>query len=262
MAQSLGSPYRLRDIFPPGFDSRVSSQSSWSGEPYTFTPGQLYDKLTYQYTPGGCIQSVLVNSVWYGKQKTGVRHEFILVEVEDIKTGFVNYIVLDRNKKPAAGPAKGNNATPGTGGCSQSSCGPASDAFRVSYDGKEPELVGQCLLLPRRYVEKLEFDHIAEPLYLYQLVTLVHILSRASNTYNLGRENCYWFSGVLWECLRELRPLATHISRGPKRRGKFGLLRYTPDDEEKQKYCNAFKDDIVQVEERLKQSRQEYAWRS
>ncbi|QRV89312.1 hypothetical protein RhiJN_17330 [Ceratobasidium sp. AG-Ba] len=238
MAQFSGSRSRLLDIFPPGFDSRGPSQSSYRSVPYTFTPEQLYYRLTHDY--GSKAESVLVKSVWYGKKMTVMRHEFILVEVEDTNAGVVNFIVLDRNKE-AAGAVIGNAV---------------SDAFRVSHNGIEMELLEQCLLLPRQYAEKLEFDRVAEPMYLYELVTLVNVLSQTGDTFNLGSRDSYWFSGLLWVCLRQIRPDGVHTNYRPKLRGRFGLLRHTPDKGEKEKCCNAFYEDIVKVEERLKHSRQ------
>ncbi|KAG8762557.1 hypothetical protein FRC11_008855 [Ceratobasidium sp. 423] len=250
---STAPPRRLLDVFPPGFDSKSSSSRSH----YSFAPEQLYNTLTSSYNPEKHVESTLVKSVWYGKQLRAVQHEFILIEVEDTKALLKNYMVLDRNvsEDPSSSSVpKPFRVRKRTTSSSQSCRGPAMDAFRVSYNGLENQLLQECQLLPRQYLEKIEFNR-ANPLYLYQLVTLVHVVSERSPRYALAYQNCYWFAGLIWECLRSLRPDAHYDGRLAEKRGKIAILRYTPEERDKNEICNAFEQEIQFVEARLSASR-------
>ncbi|CAE6536462.1 unnamed protein product [Rhizoctonia solani] len=249
-------PRRLLDVFPPGFDSKSSS----SRIHYSFAPDQLYNTLTSSYNPEKHVEWTLVKSVWYGKQLKAVQHEFILIEVQDTKALLKNYMVLDRNvgEDPSSSsirkPFRGRKRT------TSSSCrGPAMDAFRVSYNGLENQLLQECQLLPRQYLEKIEFNH-DNPLYLYQLVTLVHVVSERSPQYALAYRNCYWFAGLIWECLRSLRPDAQYNGRLAEKRGRIAMLRYTPEERDKKEICKAFEEEIQRVEASLSNSRK--LWRA
>ncbi|KAG8714153.1 hypothetical protein FRC11_009587 [Ceratobasidium sp. 423] len=259
MSEPSNSPGQLLYVFPPRSDKKISSQIS-SQVPigrghYSFVPEQLYNEFTLKYDPDERIESVLVKSAWYGKQKKRARHEFILIVVEDTGIGLTNYIVLDRNNSGNP-PIAGKGSSLGNVGYSQSCQGAALDAFRVSYNGEEKQLLQECQLLPCQYVEKIEFSD-TEPLFLYQLVTLVYVISKTSYNYAVMGENCYWFAGLIWESLRNLRPGAQHIDYRPKIRGRFALLHHTPDKEEVDRLCAEFGEEIVQAEERLKRSKQD-----
>ncbi|KAG8714155.1 hypothetical protein FRC11_009589 [Ceratobasidium sp. 423] len=245
-------PRRLLDLFPPGFD--INSRSISSRGHYHFATEQLYQRLTDEYLPEKHIESTLVKSVWYGKQRKSARHEFILIEVEDTQAELKNYIVLDRNLNEALAPI-GRETLPAKISSSSRSCrGAALDAFKVSYDGIEKQLLRECQLWPRDYLEKIEFGR-TEPLFLYELVTLVHVVSEKSPNYAMAYRNCYWFAGIIWECMRHLRPTASYDDRLSKKRGKFSILRYTPEVQERDEICDGFKKEILKVEERLSKSR-------
>ncbi|KAH7338625.1 hypothetical protein B0J17DRAFT_717053 [Rhizoctonia solani] len=231
------TPRRLLEIFSPGFDSKSSTSRSH----YSFAPEQLFYALTFTYDPEKHVESTIVKSVWYGKQTKSVQHEFILIEVEDPKASLKNYM----SRKKAAGS-------------SQSCRGLAMDAFRVSYNGNESQLLQEYQLLPRQYLEKIEFSH-KNSLFLYQLVTLVHIVSEKSPHYALGYRNCYWFAGLIWECLRSLRPDAQYDGRLSQKRGKITILLYTPEEKDKRDICNEFEKAIQEVETNLSASRK--LWR-
>jgi hypothetical protein len=250
---------RLYDIFPPGFDSTSVSRGH-----YNFASEQLYRRLTHEYHPEKHIDSTIVKSVWYGKQKKAAEHEFLLIKVEDTIANLSNYIVLDRNldEKAALTPADCGEAIgvsvggKGLPNPSRSCRGVALDAFRVSYDGIEKRLLQECLLTPREYLEKIDFS-IEEPLYLYQLVTLANVVSTKGPYYAVVSKNCYWFAGLIWECLRHLHPNAVHDGRLSNKRGKITALRvrYIPEERHRDEACEAFKQDMALVEERLSKSR-------
>ncbi|CAE6536468.1 unnamed protein product [Rhizoctonia solani] len=245
-------PRRLLDLFPPGFD--INSRSVSSRGHYHFATEQLYQRLTDEYLPEKHIESTLVKSVWYGKQRKSARHEFILIEVQDTTAELTNYIVLDRNLNEALVPIAPNTLPAKISSTSRSCRGAALDAFRVSYDGVEKQLLRECQLWPRDYLEKIEFGS-TEPLFLYQLVTLVHVVSEKSPNYAMAYRNCYWFAGIIWECMRRLRPTASRDDRLSKKRGKFSILRYTPEVQERDEICDGFNQEIKKVEERLSESR-------
>ncbi|KAF8704357.1 hypothetical protein RHS03_06090, partial [Rhizoctonia solani] len=247
------TPHRFLDIFPPGFDMTSVSRSY-----YSFAPVQLYHTLTRSYDPEKHIESTLVKSVWYGKQTKGVQHEFILVQVEDTTVPITNYMVLDRTirEESSGGTIQMPFRRRRTIGSSQSYCGPAVDAFKVSYNGIENQLLDECDLLPRQYLEKIEFSR-GNPLYLYQLVTLVHVVSEKSTQYTLSGQNCYWFAGLIWDCLRSLRPDAQYDGRLAEKRGKFAIVRNLrmPEKEEITETCDAFEKEIQTVDKNLWESR-------
>ncbi|KDN39280.1 hypothetical protein RSAG8_08915, partial [Rhizoctonia solani AG-8 WAC10335] len=245
-------PRRLIDVFPPGFD--INSKSSSSRGHYHFAPEQLYLRLTDEYLPEKHIESTIVKSVWYGKQRKSARHEFILIEVEDTHAEMKNYIVLDRNLNEAVAPI-GKNIVPARVASSSRCCrGAALDAFRVSYDGIEKQLLRECELWPRDYLERIDFGP-TEPFFLYQLATLVYVVSDKSPNYVVADRNCYWFAGLIWECTRHLRPNAAYDDRLAKNRGKFSILRYKPEAQERDAICDTFNNEIMLVEARLSESR-------
>ncbi|CAE6500877.1 unnamed protein product [Rhizoctonia solani] len=259
MAESLKPPHRLVDVFPPGFDSK--SKSSSSRGPYQFAPEQLYRTLTHAYAREHHVESTIVTSAWYGKQKNGARHEFILIEVEDTEAGFKNFIVLDRNnsKSPPveSEDSPGLNLSPGGIGCSRSCQSAAADAFRVSYNGIEKQLLRECQLQGNQYLEMIKFGSEGQ-LFLYQLVTLVHLVSESSQNYAVAGRNCYWFAGVIWECIRALHPSAEYDGRRSRIRGKFAMMRYTPNTEDIHRICQEFEQEIRSVEDRLAQLREKW----
>ncbi|KAH7338626.1 hypothetical protein B0J17DRAFT_717054 [Rhizoctonia solani] len=252
MPESPDISRRLLEIFPPGFDS--TSRSVGSRGCYQYAPEQLYHSLTNNYTPYNHVEWTLVSSVWYGKQKKGARHEFILIKVEDTLDGLTNFIVLDRNNSKNSPlrtqDDRGFNLSPGGIGCSQSCQSAAADAFRVSYNGIEAQLLQECQLQNNQYLEMIEFGPEGR-LFLYQLVTLVQLVSESSHNYAVVGENCYWFAGVIWECIRALRPSARYDERRARIRGTFARIRYTPDTEHIIKICQEFEQKIQLVEDRL-----------
>ncbi|KAF8704303.1 hypothetical protein RHS03_06087, partial [Rhizoctonia solani] len=204
---------RHRQIFPPGFDS-ISSKSSTQQSPYTFTSDQLYDMLTNNYHPDQHIEHIIVRSASYCKQTTGPKHEFIVLEVEDLKSpGLRNFIALDRNN--GEGP---NTSFFGSTQSSQSFA--AKDEFRVSYDGKRDKLLEQCGLHEHDPVESIVFDPGA-PLLLYQLAALTRAVSHQRDKYHVITANCYWFAGLIWDCMTRMRPSAYHKELKGNIRGKF-----------------------------------------
>ncbi|QRV95249.1 hypothetical protein RhiJN_23267 [Ceratobasidium sp. AG-Ba] len=249
MASTASAWGRLVDVFPPGFDST----SSTSRGHYRFAPEQFYRMFTTCYDPEHHVESTLVTSVWYGKQKKGARHEFILVVVEDTQVhGLKNFIVLDRNTSEAS-TNKTKKGSQGQSAYHSSNCPSiALDAFRVSYNGNEKQLLEECELFPSQYLENIIFSS-ETPLFLYELATLVHIVAEKGPDYRVATRNCYWFAGLIWECLRFLRPSGTCDNRFTKERGRFSVLRYTPEVEERDDTCDKYQTEINSVVERLRE---------
>ncbi|CAE6500895.1 unnamed protein product, partial [Rhizoctonia solani] len=251
MMASAGSRRgRLVDVFPPGFDSKSSNSRGH----YNFYPEQFYRILTENHAPENHVESTVVKSVWYGKQKKAVGHEFMLITVEDKEDGLTNYIVLDRNTSETPSVDQGAITYH-----SQSSRSVALDTFRVSYNGVEEQLLKECQLLPRKYLEKVEFSS-TKPLHLYELATLVYIVSERSPNYSVAAENCYWFAGLIWECMLILHPPlpGEHDDRMTSERGRFAMLRYRPERSEMDEICMAYQEAIKLVEDRLSENRERW----
>ncbi|KAB5589357.1 hypothetical protein CTheo_7195 [Ceratobasidium theobromae] len=211
---------RLRDIFPPGFDSNLRSSASAFHSPYSFPPEQLYRLFTDNYNHNKHVEHTIVKNAWYCKQEKSVKHEFILIEVEDtLMPNPTNFIILDRNKgerRQSSWPTSFLPSVLRTG---------AKDEFRVSYDGNVKRLLHDCKLESHEYLEQIMFDP-DHPLPLYELVTLAHHVSEQHPRYNAMDANCYWFAGIIWECLIKMRPSAQHINPSPNKRGQFVWIRY------------------------------------
>ncbi|CAE6434265.1 unnamed protein product [Rhizoctonia solani] len=213
---------RLHAIFPLSLDIQATSGRLH----HTLQPNILYQTLTYHYHPDKHVESTIVKSAWYGKQTKGVEHEFILLKVTDTVVNVNNYIILDRNHTSH----KVGDSGWSTSGSACSSWG-AFDSFKVSSNGIEEELLGDCGLWHREYLEKLRFERKENPLFFYELVTLVDLISEENPIYDITQKNCYWFAGLIWECLRKMRPSAkmVKIIDTPGKKGKLGPLRYFPD---------------------------------
>ncbi|CAE7202569.1 unnamed protein product [Rhizoctonia solani] len=238
-------------IFSPRFDNnpKVTSRNIH----YHLAPEQLYRRLTCEYLPEKHIESTIVKSVWYGKTRSSARHEFILIEVEDTQFNLKNYIVLDRT--PSETLARSKKIFPAKATSSgRKYWGVALDSFRVSYNGIEKQFLQECELWPRDYLEKIEFPS-TEPFFLYQLAALAYVISEKSPDYVVAYRNCYWFAGLIWECMRQLQPNGVYDDRLSRNRGKFAVLRYNPGIKERDEICAAFNKEITSVENRLSESR-------
>ncbi|KAG8730344.1 hypothetical protein FRC11_006930 [Ceratobasidium sp. 423] len=229
-------PGRLIDVFPPGI--YLLPRRS----PYDLSVAELFARLTEDYDPGKHVEHIVVRSAWYGRSSRGQSHEFILIEVEDTLLFLKNYIVLDRRTQEPHGvfnPFRGD----------------ALDLYRVAYNGIESTLLRKSLLLPRRYVEKIEFssDH---PLFLYQLATLTVIVSNRNPKYSYAGSGAHWFAGLIWECLCNICPYVIVDKRESSERGRLWLLRFAPNQEEVNEVCRKFETEIEVVERRLDAARQ------
>jgi hypothetical protein len=220
---SRATKTRQKDIFPGGFDSKFGTSSSISrnGSHFSTKPEQLYYSLIERYDPETPTESIIVKSAWYGKQTKSAQHEFIVVQVEDMRIeGLINYLVLDRNAENYRGPSTAS-----------SHITKANDAFRVSYDGDIKRLLDECQLLPYRFLEKLSFPSNV-PLRLYELVTLADIVSSRYQNYEVLDSSCYLFAGVIWDCMRLMRPSADYEGALAEKRGKCRWFRYIPNNSE------------------------------
>lgn len=213
--QSNSKRERLREIFPPGLELKSNLKSI--GQPYTYNPQQLNDIMEHYRDCGDPrAEKTVVASAWYGKQTKGAKHEFIVIHVEDLTgSNFKNCIAIDRNQGLPASNA------------SVASSPLASDAFRVSYDGDLDRLLQGSQLAPYLMLEDISFKS-GKPLLLQNLVALVHHISKEHTRYNPVDTNCYWFSGLIWECIRQMYPAAEYKPIIQGKKGRIGYARFIP----------------------------------
>lgn len=231
ISTSSSSGARFKDIFPGGFDDKFgqcvnttpwSSISRYAGH-FVFKPEQLYYSLVERRDPDTRTDSIVVRSAWYGKQTNSANHEFLLFQVEDIHVpGLVNYLILDRDAGSHQKKSK-------TLFLSSSQMIPANDSFKVSYDGNSKTLLRECQLSPNRFLEHLAFPS-DKPLYFYELVTLANVVSHQYPKYETINSSCYFFAGIVWECLRLLRPSAHYEGDLAWERGKCRWVRFIPSE--------------------------------
>lgn len=209
---------RVRSVFPPGFESSSSSHE----QPYSFAPHLLYNTLNDDHSGNRHVASTVVKSAWYCKQKESARHEFIILCVSDLEIpGLENYIALDRNQGRASSPKGLSKAS------AVSSSSLATDAFRISYDGDLQRFLHECRLTPYLKLEEIEFPpHEALPL--LKLVGLVVNISNQHPKYHPADTNCYWFTGLIWECVRRMYPTAKYEVHLPGKKGRIAFLRSIP----------------------------------
>lgn len=209
-------PERLYDIFPAGLGS---NSTSIRGKFFPITPFHLHD-IFDRHRGNPHATNTVIKSAWYGKQTRSARHEFIVVLVEDLAIpGLKNCMAIDRNQNRT--PAKVPNVT------AASSSATASDLFRISYNGDLNQLLLESQLTPHYMLERISFQS-NEPLPLFNLVALVCHISNQYPTYHPVDANCYWFTGLIWECIRKMRPTAQHEVHLQGRRGQFACVRSIP----------------------------------
>ncbi|QRV95247.1 hypothetical protein RhiJN_23265 [Ceratobasidium sp. AG-Ba] len=246
--------HRIQDIFPPGLDRASSTRGTRSH--YTLAPGQLHRALTSYYGPEKHVESIVVKSAWYGRQSKLAKQEFILIQVDDLMIdGLTNYIVLDRSTSTPSSVFSG--LIPHSRLRFQGEM--ARDALKVSYDGNKERLLQECNLAPHRYLEKLDF-HADEPLLLYQLSTLICVISEKYPQYRISDINGTRFAELVWGCMRDMRPRASHLhlEEGMRKRGKITLMRPAPDVAEVAEICQIFDQEISTIEMEL--SKQKSIW--
>ncbi|KAH7338624.1 hypothetical protein B0J17DRAFT_657877 [Rhizoctonia solani] len=248
--------YRIRDVFPPGVGSVSANRRLPGRSHYTLAPDQLYRTLT-SYEPGKHVESIVVKSAWYGKQSRLARQEFIVIQVEDTAIkGLTNYIALDRSTSTPSSVFSGllpHSRLRFHGEM-------ARDAFKVAYDGVEEHLLHECNLDPHKRLEQLEF-HADEPLLLYQLSTLVYLISEQYPEYGIADINGSWFARLIWECMRKMRPRATvtHYDQAVRKRGKLGWVCAMPDSTDVTEICQAFDQRTETLELELSERKKRWA---
>ncbi|CUA76634.1 hypothetical protein RSOLAG22IIIB_12411 [Rhizoctonia solani] len=244
---------RHKQIFPAGFDIS-SSSSSIERAYYAFSPERLYDVLTSGYNPDHHVEDIVVKSASYCKKHTAPKHEFIILEVEDRRSpGLKNCIALDRNVSEAPNRPKGISSV------SSSPSFAAKDEFRVSYDGDKKRLLAQCDLQDHEVLETLVFKS-EEPLLLYQLATLTRAVSFQRDKYNIFNANCYWFAGLIWDCIIRMRPSAYYkIPHGQIRGAFLSLLRQSTNSVELQVTYEYVEQELLDIEKRFTIQKQRWA---
>lgn len=173
------------------------------------------------------LQRLLVRSAWYGKQTTSVRHEFILIQTEDaLRPGLTRYLVLDRT----VGDASQANVERTTSFFTLCVGTDALDSFWILYDdpGDKEQLLHGCRLDSYIFLKRIDFGP-DKPLLLLALVHLALHVSESHPKYHPLAANCYWFAGLVWECLRKLRPTARHEVLVAGKRGKISFMQLLPD---------------------------------
>lgn len=141
-----------------------------------------------------------------------------MLQVGDTKIpNLDNFIALDRNQGT---PTSSSNV-------SASSRSNASDAFRVSYDGDLHRFLRECQLTDYLKLEQIHFQ-ANEPLLLLDLVTLVAHISEHHPIYSPVDTNCYWYTGLVWECMRKMRPKASHVVHVEGQKGRIAFARVIP----------------------------------
>jgi hypothetical protein len=196
------------------------------------------------YNPEHHVEHIIVKSASYCKQTTGPKHEFIILEVEDLKSpGLKNFIALDRNNSDV--PNRSAFAS------IQSSQSVAKDEFRVSYDGNKRKLLQQCDLKEHEILETVEFNR-EDPLLLYQLATLTRAVSHQRDKYHVITANCYWFAGLIWDCVIRMRPSATRRELKGNIRGAFiGWLNHSTNNAELEVTYKYVDQELLNSEERI-----------
>lgn len=211
---------RVCTIFPAGFDG-VSSSASGRKVIHSYSPSQFLDLLAANHIGNQHVQHTVVKSAWYCKQKKSALHEFIVLQVEDLKIpGLKNYIALDRNLNLAASP-------PGVGNLTSCSGAGALDAFRISYDGDLRGFLHECHLSKYVTLEQIDFQP-GPSLQIRQLVDLVFHISDQHPKYHPMDTNCYWFTGLIWECMRKMCPAAKHEVHLVGQKGRIAFVRTIP----------------------------------
>lgn len=205
-------PWQLPHLaFPSSLLSSPTSDSL-RPPPSSYTPRQLYEMLISHRE--NTHPQAFVTSAWYGKLKNGAEHEYIMLTVEDRSIPGPrnkNVISIDRNQHgpPTAAVSSGTVAC---------------DTFKISSDGDLDQFLLDCQFTPHRMLEKVIFQS-NEPLPLHDVTVLVEHISTKHTKYHVARHNCYWFAGLIWECMLHMRPNATHNNFFPMRRGSMGFLR-------------------------------------
>ncbi|KAL5640036.1 hypothetical protein ACGC1H_007365 [Rhizoctonia solani] len=242
---------RHKQIFPAGFDA--ISSSSTQRLCYSFSPEGLYDALTSGYSPEHHVEDIIVKSASYCKKNTSPKHEFIIIEVEDRRSpGLRNFIALDRNISEA------NRLTGILASTQSSQSFAAKDEFRVSYDGNKKRLLVQCDLQDHETLETLAFKS-SEPLLLYQLATLTRAVSFQRDKYHIISANCYWFAGLIWDCMVRMRPSAYHkVSQGQIRGAFLSWLRQSSNSVELQVTYAYVEQELLDVEKKLTIRKQQW----
>jgi hypothetical protein len=67
--------------------------------------------------------------------------------------------------------------------------------------------------------------------------------------------SCYVFAGVIWECMRLMRPSAHYEQTRASNRGKCRWFRYTPTDSMKQDTHRELEAKLSQIEKELEERR-------
>lgn len=227
---------RVCSIFPPGFE--LSQGSDCNEPPYSYSPRHFYNTLADKHNGNQHVASTVVASAWYCKQKEGAEHEFVVLWVGDLMIpGLQNCVALDRNRVTPP-PRKGHSSSSDI--CSNS---PATDKFRVSYDGDLVRLLDECQLTNYLKLEEINFLPIESPR-LLRLAKLVAHLSSKYPIYTPLGKNCYWFTGLIWECMRKMCPRATHLNYLPKKRGKFFIRIGAPSKDQVREELRDFQQSI------------------
>lgn len=203
---------RCFEIFPLGIGPLGTS-----APPNLFNLRQIYDALTNRYDPCAHVEDIFVKSATYCKQNEGSQHEFILLAVADRQAPqFENFLVLDRTSDVPT--RKSSQHVKGILSPSYSAK-PAKDRLMVSYDANCQNLLEYCNLTPCTRLEELDFSK--SQLRLCELVTIAYVASRQHIEYHVLTAQCFWFAGLVWDCINQLHPETRPVVLDRSRRGAF-----------------------------------------
>ncbi|KAF8596189.1 kinase-like protein [Ceratobasidium sp. AG-I] len=236
MSSSSSTTTRVEEIFSGGLEESRSQSHCFSA-----SVEQLYYSLVERHDSEEPPESIVIKTAWYGKQTDRERHEFIMVQVEDMSTpARMNYLVLDRNADNQRHSWRASAS---------------KDTFYISYNGDVEKLYEVIGLAPYKYLEEISFQPDT-PLHLYELVTLANAVSRRYPEYR-NLNSSYLFVGIIWECMRLARPSAGYKEALAKIRGKSGSSQYVPSASKIQETYQEFVEKLRAIDSELQKRKME-----
>lgn len=204
--------------------SRQSEITHQPRAPFVLTPEQLYLRFTDSYDRCKHAEQTVVRSAWYGKAEASVKHEFIVLQVEDLATpGHTNCLLLDRTIGNTSGDPSIPHSRRTTSFFRLCVGTFALDAFWISYEPNPDQLLRDCNLSSYKCLEQIHFQ-LDEPLWLYEVATLAYCISKRWPRYHPLDGNCYWYTGLIWKCIRRMRPNVDYEDHAAKERGVLGWI--------------------------------------
>ncbi|KAF8594732.1 hypothetical protein BDV93DRAFT_549100 [Ceratobasidium sp. AG-I] len=174
----------------------------------------IYDDITTRYD--ATTENTWVESVTFCKERKGSRHEFILIYTVDSSTNTKATLLLERTSDVPM-----HEAIRSVRSILSWFCGTrvAQDRLKILRDGNLWDLKNRTESI--NMLETLRFTCPDKPLFLYELIILSYITSVTNIEYHLFTAQCYWFAGMVWDCITRLRPEADLNTLKKNQRGRF-----------------------------------------